>query len=121
MKGLFAVSFRTPLGEGTGVVIAVDNEVFGGDQAYAYSGTFTQTGNAVSATLRVRRHTPTADQSVFGGIDSFTLRLSGDATTLQFTGTSAEVPNVSIGVTLRQAPSSNSVNAWKAFLGNFGI
>ena len=74
-NGKYSVWFRTPLGEGTGVVLLRDGELTGGDTVLAYTGSYDQDGNAFSVNIATRRHSP-GQLSVFG-IDNVDLTLEG--------------------------------------------
>ena len=92
-NGRYSVWFRTPLGEGTGIVMLWDGAINGGDTVLAYTGSYDQDGDAFTAEITTRRHTP-GQLSVFG-IDNVELAVAGKST-----------PTVaSCRGTTRQAPS----------------
>ena len=64
-NGSYSAWFRTPLGEGTGIVVLRDGSVSGGDTVIAYSGSYRQDGNDFSADIAIKRHSP-GQLSVFG-------------------------------------------------------
>src|ERR1700681_85656 len=74
----YSVWFRTPQGEGYGIVSLMDGNVSEGDSISEYTGTYVQDGDKFSATIAVRRHTQ-GQPSVFG-IDNVDLTLSGKST-----------------------------------------
>jgi hypothetical protein len=74
----YSVWFKTPQGEGYGIVSLMDGNVSGGDSISEYTGTFVQDGDKFSATIAVRRHTQ-GQPSVFG-IDNVDITLSGKST-----------------------------------------
>jgi hypothetical protein len=53
----YSVWFRTPQGEGYGIVSLMDGIVSGGDSISKYTGAYVQEGDKFSATIAVRRHT----------------------------------------------------------------
>jgi hypothetical protein len=61
----YSVWFRTPQGEGYGIVSLMDGNVSGGDNVSTYTGAYVQDGDEFSATTAVRRHTQ-GQPSVFG-------------------------------------------------------
>lgn len=73
-NGKYSTWFRTPLGEGTGVVLLRDGEITGGDTVLAYKGTYSQDGDAFTVDIATKRHTP-GQSSVFG-IDNVDLTLN---------------------------------------------
>jgi len=74
----YSVWFRTPQGEGYGIVSLMDGHVSGGDNISEYTGTYVQDGDKFSAAIAVRRHTQ-GQPSVFG-IDNVDITLSGKST-----------------------------------------
>jgi hypothetical protein len=64
-NGSYSTWFRTPQGEGTGIVVLSDGKLTGGDTVLAYAGTYFQNGDRFSASVRTQRHTP-GQPSVFG-------------------------------------------------------
>ena len=62
----YSVWFRTPEGEGYGVISLMDGDVSGGDTTISsYTGTCVQDGDKFAATIAVKRHTQGLP-SVFG-------------------------------------------------------
>ena len=53
----YSVWFRTPKGEGHGVISLMDGNLSGGDNISSYTGTYVQDGDAFTATIAVERHT----------------------------------------------------------------
>ena len=74
-NGKYSAWFRTPLGEGTGVVLLKDGLITGGDTVLAYTGSFSQDGDTFTVDIATKRHTP-GQLSVFG-IDNVDLTLVG--------------------------------------------
>ncbi|GAC1615309.1 MAG: hypothetical protein NVS9B12_15630 [Vulcanimicrobiaceae bacterium] len=77
-NGTYAVWFKTPLGEGTGIVLLRDGTVSGRDTVMEYAGSYRQRGDAFSAKIFMKRHTP-GQLSVFG-IDDVDIELTGKST-----------------------------------------
>ena len=86
--------FKTPIGEGAGVVILQDGTLRGGDSGMFYIGTYKMTGTAFEATVRTGRHTGAMDSVL--GVDNANLSLkgtfSGNAANLN--GTAREAPGI---------------------------
>lgn len=93
--GLYSVRFRTPLGEGAGVVTLIGGKLRGGDASIAYLGTYQQDGDKFAASVQTKRHT-LGNGSVFGK-DSVTIILTGKSlgNSASCTGTAAEAPGIS--------------------------
>src|SRR6266849_4349202 len=96
----YSVWFRTPEGEGHGVISLMDGGVSGGDNLSSYTGTYVQDGDKFAATIAVRRHTQ-GPPSVFG-IDNVDITLSGKSTptTASCIGAAIQAPGTSLQATL---------------------
>ncbi len=96
----YSVWFRTPRGEGYGVISLMDGNVSGGDTISSYTGTYVQDGDKFAATVAVKRHTQ-GPPSVFG-IDNVDLMLSGKSTptTASCVGTADQAPDITFQATL---------------------
>jgi hypothetical protein len=96
----YSVWFRTPKGEGYGIVSLKDGDVSGGDNISHYTGTYVQDGDKFAATIAVRRHTQ-GPPSVFG-IDNVDITLSGKSTptTASCNGTADQAPDTTFQATL---------------------
>jgi hypothetical protein len=96
----YSVWFRTPQGEGYGIVSLMDGNVSGGDNISEYTGTYVQDGDKFAATIAVRRHTQ-GQPSVFG-IDSVDITLTGKSTptTASCFGTANQTPGTTLQATL---------------------
>jgi hypothetical protein len=97
----YSVWFRTPEGEGYGVISLMDGDVSGGDNISSYTGTYVQDGDKFEAAIAVRRHTQGPPSSVFG-IDNVDIRLSGKSTptTASCFGTANQAPGTTLQATL---------------------
>ena len=100
VNGKYSAWFRTPLGEGTGIVILQDGNVSGGDTVIAYSGSYKQDGDDFSADIAIKRHTP-GQLSVFG-IDDVDISLTGRSTgtTASCRGKSRQAPGMMFEATM---------------------
>jgi hypothetical protein len=54
--GIYSVHFETPAGKGSGIVVLTGERLRGGDAAFAYFGTLTQTGSGFRAKIATKRH-----------------------------------------------------------------
>jgi hypothetical protein len=95
--GFYRVRFETPRGEGAGVVMLTNGQLRGGDSAIAYSGTFSQNGDAFTAAVATSRHAP-GMPSIFG-IDAVNINLTGKSSNggATCTGTAAQAPGLTLG------------------------
>ena len=73
--GEYAVWFRTPRGEGTGIVYLADGRISGGDSMFTYGGCYQIDGDQFTATLTTRRHA--AGTTTVFGVDEVEARLTG--------------------------------------------
>lgn len=103
-NGLYAVSFKTPLGEGAGVVTLLDGKVQGGDSGLFYDGTYSIAGERFSATLRTDRHDRNTGMVSVFGVDKVQIQLDGTWTgdSASVTGTSPQAPGISFKAALRR-------------------
>jgi hypothetical protein len=98
--GRYAAWFRTPRGQGTGLVDLTDGRIAGSDSFFTYGGTYRVDGDRFSGVLTVNRHAD-GPPSVFGP-DEVEVNLSGVCHGLMATcsGTAREVPDVKFEATL---------------------
>jgi hypothetical protein len=96
----YSVWFKTPQGEGYGIVSLMDGHVSGGDNISEYTGTYVQDGDKFSATIAVRRHTQ-GQPSVFG-VDHVDITRTGKSTptTASCFGTAEQAPGTTFQATL---------------------
>lgn len=100
--GKYAVWFRTAVGEGSGVVeFGHDGSLTGGDDTFAYAGTWTQVDAHFKASLSARRVTP-GPPGVFGldAVDIIVSGRSADGTSLFCTGFAKQSPGITLDVEL---------------------
>lgn len=100
--GLYKVKFQTPMGEGAGVVYTTGGKLWGGDGGLFYVGSYTETGNKLTATVNTNRHTQWPGLVSVFGVDSVTIRLDGtvNGDTVTCKGTAAQAPGVQFGCVL---------------------
>jgi hypothetical protein len=98
--GVYSAWFRTPNGDGTGIVTLSDGTIAGGDSFFEYSGSYEQNGDRLTATVRTRWLCD-GPPAVFG-IDEVVLKLEGrcQGEIAVCAGTAEQAPGVSCEVTL---------------------
>jgi len=100
--GKYSVWFRTPLAEGTGVVVlAPDGKLSGGDTIMSYTGHWRPDGEQFEATLFATRHSP--GPGAFGEVDYLDITLTGRSKggiTASCKGTAKQVPGLMLDATL---------------------
>ena len=98
--GKYAAWFRTPRGQGTGVVDLIEGRISGRDSFFTYGGTYQVDQLRFSAVLTVKRHAE-GNPSVFGP-DEVEVNLTGLCSGAMATcsGTAREVPEVRFECTL---------------------
>ena len=101
-NGLYSVNFRTPIGNGSGVVVLNDGRIEGGDAAIYYKGTYTHENGNFTANVQTGRHSPGA-HSVFGR-DAVEIDISGknQGNTATLAGTSPQAPGISFQAALNK-------------------
>ncbi|SFP95855.1 hypothetical protein SAMN05216330_112180 [Bradyrhizobium sp. Ghvi] len=100
--GKYSVWFKTPVGEGAGVVeFGPDGKLDGGDDTFAYAGHWTQQGEHFKASLSAKR-VVAAPPGVFG-LDEIDIVVSGrsvDETSTSCTGFAKQAPGLRLEVEL---------------------
>jgi hypothetical protein len=99
--GKYSVWFKTPVGEGSGVVTLHENgELSGGDSTFTYFGHWTQSGDSFRASWSARRISP-GPPGVFG-MDEIDMIASGksDGTTATATGFAKQAPGLKLEMSL---------------------
>jgi hypothetical protein len=101
-EGKYFVWFRTPVGEGAGVVqFAPNGELSGGDTTFSYVGNWEQVGERFRAAIYARRIAP-GPPGVFG-MDEIDITLAGhsdDGLSATYTGSAKQTPGLKLEVTL---------------------
>jgi len=92
--GLYSAWFKTPVGEGAGVVeLLPDGKLIGGDTTFSYSGTWTLTGDRIKA-VYVAKRIADGPPGVFG-MDEIEIIFCGhvnDGGSLTCTGFAKQAP-----------------------------
>lgn len=97
-NGLYKASFKTQLGQGTGVVVIADGKINGGDASMYYTGTFQENNSQVTATLRIGKHSDVPGISSVFGLNDVNVKLHGKSTDISATieGAAVEVPSATL-------------------------
>ena len=100
VNGKYSAWFKTPIGEGTGIVKLSDGTIINGDSSFGYSGSYEENGDRVTATVRTRRVCD-GPPSVFG-FDEVELKLEGRTRgeIATCSGTAEQAPGVTFAATL---------------------
>jgi hypothetical protein len=76
MVGFWTFQFAGLQGFASGVVtLTEDGQVLGGDSSFTYIGTYTQSGNSLTAAMHVKRYS--TDIPGVLGMDEFDMNLTG--------------------------------------------
>jgi hypothetical protein len=101
-EGKYSVWFRTPVAEGTGVVVLAPNgRLTGSDTVLSYTGHWRTDGEQFEATVSTSRHSP-GQPSVFG-LDELDISLTGrtkGGITASCKGIAKQSPGLTLEVTL---------------------
>jgi hypothetical protein len=106
-EGNYAVWFKTPFGQGMGMISLAGGRVSGQDSCFTYSGTYEQAGdNRFEANIRITRDRDGVP-AVFG-VDEVELTLVGSVagSTATCTGTAAQAPGLDFQATLIRSRQS---------------
>ena len=77
LNGLYKIEIETAQGSARGVAVARDGRICGGNSAFAFAGSYRETGDDITAELSVLRHNDDATFKLLFGADEFTLPLKG--------------------------------------------
>jgi hypothetical protein len=77
LNGLYKLEFETVRGSGSGVAVARDGRLFGGNSAFAFSGSYRETDSEILAELSILRHDDDVAFERLFGADEFTVPLRG--------------------------------------------
>jgi hypothetical protein len=104
--GEYAVWFRTPHGEGTGIVYLANGRISGRDCMFTYSGTYELDEDRFTATLKTKRYAE-GPTTVFG-VDEVEAKLTGvfKGQTAVCSGTAEQAPGVRFEANLFPRPES---------------
>ena len=100
--GRYSSWFKTPVGEGSGIVeVGADGKLGGGDDTFAYGGHWSQDGDRFRATLSAKRVVP-GPPGVFGAdeVDIVVSGLSDGTATLRCIGFAKQAPGLKLEVVL---------------------
>lgn len=102
--GLYKAAFKTPIGEGFGVVVLSGGTLRGGDTMMYYVGTYSEDGGRFTASLDVDSHSNVPEMmSVFGpGKNRVHIDLSGTSSgdSASAKGSSPQAPGIGFSVAL---------------------
>jgi hypothetical protein len=107
IPGRYSSWFKTPVGEGSGIVeVGADGKLGGGDDTFVYEGHWSQDGDRFRATLSAKRVVP-GPPGVFGA-DEVDIVVSGlsDGATLTCTGFAKQAPGLKLEVVLVRVSSA---------------
>ena len=111
-EGKYSVWFRTPVGEGAGVVdFGPNGKLGGGDTTFSYSGHWKQDGERFKATLLAKRIAP-GPPGVFG-MDEIDIIVSGRSdggASASCTGFAKQSPGLKLDVTLIRMVDGTAAN-----------
>lgn len=101
-KGKYSVWFRTPIGEGAGVIqLEPDGQLSGGDTTFSYAGNWKQDGEQFRITACAKRTEP-GPPGVFG-MDELDIIVTGsfhDGVSASCVGFAKQSPGLKLDVTL---------------------
>lgn len=100
LEGLWTVIFQSNFQTfGSGVAVFVKDRLLGGDTSYYYDGNVKIEGDRVEASVKVVRFNK-AGIAIFGNLDAFNLKVSGNVSTSEFAlhGNMVEQPNMKITI-----------------------
>ena len=80
-EGLYKTEFHTVHGTGTGVLYATSGKLRGGNSAFAFSGTYTGSGDAILVKISTQRHNDDPAFKPLFGTDMITLHAEGQGRT----------------------------------------
>ncbi len=109
--GEYAAWYKTPRGEGTGIIVLANGKVTGCDSVLAYSGSYQIDGDHISALIFTKRHSP--GQSSLFGIDDIELEVEGKlvGSSVACSGRARHAPEVPFHVTLIRVQEPRSAGA----------
>jgi hypothetical protein len=98
--GRYAVWFKTPRGEGTGIVHLANGRISGGDSFFTYSGSYEIDDDRFTAALTTTRHA--AGPPDLFGLDEVEVELAGrfNGRLASCSGTAKQAPDLPFQATL---------------------
>jgi hypothetical protein len=105
--GQYAAWFKTPRGEGTGILHLANGKITGGDSVLTYSGSYQVEEDRFTAVVSTRRHA--AGQPTLFGIDEVQIEVAGKSTgtTASCAGAAKQAPELSFQATLIRVQTSS--------------
>jgi hypothetical protein len=99
--GTYAAWFKTPVGQGTGIVHVADGRIWGRDGVMTYDGSCEVDGDRFTAVVKTKRHSEGLP-TVFGNDHELELTLEGTCVgkIATYTGTARQFPGVLLEGTL---------------------
>lgn len=99
-NGEYAAWFKTPRGQGTGILLLVNGKITGGDSVLTYSGSYQVDEDRFTAVVSTRRHS--AGQPTLFGIDEVQIEVAGKSTgtTASCAGAAKQAPELPFQATL---------------------
>lgn len=101
-EGRYSSWFKTPVGEGAGIIeLGPNGKLSGGDATYSYTGNWKVEGERLRAVVSAKRFAP-GPPGVFGldEIDIVATGFSEDGKTASCTGFARQSPGINLTVTL---------------------
>jgi hypothetical protein len=110
-NGEYSAWYKTPRGQGTGIIRLANGKITGGDSALSYSGWYEVEQDRFTATLSTRRYA--AGQVSLFGVDEVELRIVGisSGTIARCTGSAAQAPGLPFQATLIRVQEQPQVAA----------
>jgi hypothetical protein len=98
--GQYAAWFKTPRGDGTGILFLESGKITGGDSVLSYSGTYEVDEDRFTAVVSTKRRA--AGQPSLLAIDEVQIEITGKSTgmTASCTGTTKQAPGLAFQATL---------------------
>jgi hypothetical protein len=96
LQGLYKVEFHTVHGSRRGVIYAYDGRMLGGNSAFAFIGSYDDSGEEIHAEVSTVRHHADPDYQPLFKTDKITLKLRGwqEDDHFYFEGGSTQVPGI---------------------------
>ena len=106
VDGFWILKIERPQFTSGGVVVFIRGKVFGGDNAFAWTGTYEERGRLLKGRVAVHHFDPSVE-SVFGVAGDYELHFSGNLQEETITGTAllANQPQMSLGIRLTKRAS----------------
>jgi hypothetical protein len=78
IDGFWTVHFEAGGNRGAGVVVLTNGKIFGGDSGFTYTGSYSLTGDTMTAEVKAQNFEPTVPSLL--GLSAYTLNLRGNVT-----------------------------------------